>query len=69
MIEFAPISKKPMSYDEAVLYCVFCTHGGHTNWRLPTEEEYHESNNIWRSWYQDEAFDGSVYNAMPVRDI
>jgi hypothetical protein len=69
MIVVAPISKKPMTYDEAVLYCVFCRYDDNSDWRLPTKKEYHESNVMWRSWYQNEVIDGSVYNAMPVRDI
>lgn len=69
MIEIAPTSAKPMTYNEAILYCVFCRYGGYNDWRLPTIKEYHEGNNIWRSWYQNEVLEGSLYNVTPVRDI
>lgn len=39
-IQIAPVSHKSLTLDEAKLYCMFCTHNGYTDWRLPTCEEY-----------------------------
>lgn len=40
MLEYAPRSTELLSYDEAVLYCMFCNHDGHRDWRMPTEAEW-----------------------------
>jgi hypothetical protein len=40
MIELAPTSEKPMAYDEALLYCQFCNHNNHKDWRMCTVSEY-----------------------------
>jgi hypothetical protein len=40
MIEVAPSSDVWMTYNEAVIYCQFLEHNGHTDWRLPTYDEY-----------------------------
>ena len=39
-LEVGPVSSKFLTYEEAVLYCTFCEHGGYTDWRLPTWAEY-----------------------------
>lgn len=51
MIELAPVSKKPMSYDEALLYCQFCDHGSYTDWRMPTVTEYIFTGKNILGWY------------------
>lgn len=69
MIEYADKSKRVMTYDEALLYCAFCNHGGIIGWRLPTEEEYRVTTKI-TGWYKDrlpEAF--PYFSVTPVRDI
>lgn len=50
MIEKAPRTENEMTYEEALLYCQFLEYDGHSDWRLPTEEEYHESD-ICTSWH------------------
>jgi|688.fasta_scaffold00172_102 hypothetical protein len=71
MIQTAPISKNKMTYDEAILYCRFCTYKGYTDWRLPTWAEYKSLN----CWYIDRSARWSVnaedylWWVSPVRDI
>jgi hypothetical protein len=74
MIGRAPESDNCMSYDEAVLYCRFCNHGGYNNWRLPTKDDYFTLRPRLSelTWYE-----GRQHNldrlvrlyAQPVRDI
>lgn len=52
MIEIAPRSLNDMSFEEALLYCIFCDHAGHKDWRLPTSKEYRGYAIIF-SWYDD----------------
>ena len=64
-IESAPPSGD-MSYEEAVLYCTFCRHNGHSDWRMPTRDEYSEMG--ISGWYLDD-HDLDEWPALPVRDI
>lgn len=80
MITAAPISANRMSHDEALLYCLFCNHDGHNDWRMPFDTEYGVIMQAGLGmddairligWTQD---DGKYNNAMlrhvtPVRDI
>ena len=52
MIEYAPVSRVFMSYEEAVLYCQFLEYRGHRDWRLPTEDEYRNITTL-AGWYFD----------------
>lgn len=69
MIALAPRSRDEMSYDQAILYCTFCNHNGHKDWRMPRYKEYLEHNGII-GWYLNR--DEDEYNTwcvIPVRDI
>ena len=69
VISFAPKSERTMSYDDALLYCLFCRHNGHSDWRLPTYDEWHDINEIpWRVWYEIRLESGYWF-LLPVRDI
>ena len=68
-IEISPTTDKEFTYDEAVMYCFFLIVDGKKGWRLPTQDEYNSSPNIW-GWHQDDhrvlTFD--LYKVTPVRD-
>ena len=51
MLELGPLSESAMSYDEAILYCAFCRHDGHTDWRMPTYAEWDYLHIL--GWYVD----------------
>ena len=57
-IQFAPITIKRLSYDNAVLYCQFLNYDGYNDWRMPTHDEYvtamrrYDCYNLL-IWYQD----------------
>ena len=70
MLNFAPMTSKEMTYEEAVMYCFFLEHGGHRDWRLPTLDEY--STNLGLSgWYINRHISRFSYNTnwkvCPVR--
>lgn len=71
MLEFAPKSSGLMTYDEALLYCTFCRFRGYTDWRLPTEAEYHNIKSL-SGWYLNRVFSINSKHptmlASPVRD-
>ena len=71
MIEIAPKSLKRMAYDEAILYCQFLDYDGHTDWRLPTEKEYHSNSSITPiSWHIGDPSGGHrKWHVTPVRDV
>jgi|LakMenE01Jun11ns_1017448.scaffolds.fasta_scaffold9954590_3 hypothetical protein len=72
IIEIAPKSVNGMPYEEAVLYCRFCTHNGYTDWRMPTRDEY-STNLGLTGWYVNRHIDKFDYNTnwkvCPVRDV
>jgi hypothetical protein len=71
MIQFAPISKNEMAYEEAILYCQFCTYNGHTDWRMPTKEESSDYRyNIW-GWHNNSIplIMYVKHTVTPVRDV
>lgn len=57
MIEYAPSNNELITYEEAILYCSFCNHGGYNDWRMPTFDEWIEhrvgvsSNDKLYRWY------------------
>lgn len=66
-IEVAPTAPR-MSFNEAILYCHFCDHGGHTDWRLPTFNECVKLGSIgWST--NDSECNKSRHTIVPVRDI
>lgn len=71
MIELAPRTENEMTYDDAILYCTFCTHNGYNDWRLPTRDEYQDNNGLIMSWYINRIIthDICMWCATPVRDI
>jgi hypothetical protein len=69
MIEFAPRSENKMTYDEAILYCQFCNHDGHIDWRMPTYMECAQAISILHNaWYID-MLSGLLWWSIPVRDV
>lgn len=76
-VQWAPPSTSAITYDEAVLYCKFCNHGGYIDWRLPVYYEWQligkQVTNIhhypWFAGYDAYYSSDSVYFAVPVRDI
>lgn len=67
MIEVAPSPERWMSYSEAILYCQFCDHGGHKDWRIPTIEEC-VIHNLGHCWVVDDQSSLEWY-LVPVRTI
>jgi|694.fasta_scaffold00172_77 hypothetical protein len=71
-IEVAPGPRRMLRYNDAVLYCAFCRHGDHNDWRLPTSAELLEHVST-RGWSEnDRAYSGLQYildHVTPVRDI
>jgi hypothetical protein len=67
MLEFAPASVA-LSYEEALLYCQFCNHGGYNDWRMPTSLEWFDVAHL-HGWYRDRlkllTLESQV---VPVRD-
>jgi hypothetical protein len=72
MLEWGIKSDNRMSYDDAVLYCAFCTYGCYNDWRLLTKPEYDDAD-LYQSdvWYLDDALkdDSDGWYVVPVRDI
>jgi hypothetical protein len=75
MIEAAPITAIDMTYEEALLYCQFCDHGGHNDWRMPTNDEYARLQ-LNGNWCWDTSDFGSVahkvgstFPVIPVRSV
>lgn len=72
-IEYAPLSEHEMTFDEAVLYCTFCRHNNHTDWRIPTWEEFLASINSdwikysWNSASSDVSKRVRKSRVLPVR--
>lgn len=66
MIELAPQSDF-MTYEEAVLYCMFCTHNGHSDWRLPTYAEWKDADML--GWFVDRLILTRKLMVVPVRDV
>ena len=56
MIEIAPSEYfiDTDDEDEAILYCFQLNINGKTGWRLPTRDEYFDSNDI-EGWFTDRA--------------
>ena len=74
MIDYAPHSKRNISWDEAWLYCLTLSYGGHKDWRMPTRDEYQDIDDIPGGTFDyhdninnDIAADRS--SVTPVRDI
>ena len=75
MIEQAPKAPIDMTFEDALLYCRFCDHGGHNDWRMPTQEEYARVH-LSGFWCWDTGDFGGVdhkvgatYHVIPVRTI
>ena len=68
-IEIGPISPEAMCYDNAIMYCFSFNLYGKIGWRMPTRNEYLESDAI--GWYvHDKArHSGDLYSVTPVRDL
>jgi hypothetical protein len=73
MLEFAPESESLMTYEEALLYCQFCNHNGHMDWKMPTAIEYF-STPIEAGWFLTAneipaMMDINIRMVTPVRDV
>lgn len=72
MIALAPMSRKLMTYNEALMFCAFCNHDGYTDWRMPTGDEHAHCFDVI-GWHllDPEYADGLTYTSVvvPVRDI
>ena len=70
MLEFAPRTERTTQYDDAILYCTFCRHNGHSDWRLPTYDEWDSISVIpWGVWFLNRGTDSNTWFVLPVRDI
>ena len=69
MIEFAPEASTGLTYEEAVLYCTFCRYGGHSDWRLPTKDEFNDNVNLFGWYVGRKRREGDSWVVTPVRDI
>ncbi len=67
MIECAPRSEELFRYEEAVLYCQFCNHNGHNDWRMPTNHEWNTTIGLM-GWYV-ESIAHQPHYVTPVRDV
>jgi hypothetical protein len=72
-VEWAPRSPNYMPLEDAILYCRFCNHGGHNDWRFPLrlEDGYHaELEDYWcaEDLNEPERRWGWGY-VRPVRDV
>ena len=69
MIEFAPTASN-LTLSGAIIYCQFLTYNGHTDWRLPTFEEYQEYAEL-HGWHDSCSVnvytDEYVQSVVPVR--
>jgi hypothetical protein len=73
MIVEAPMLKRWLSYDDAVLYCQFCNHDGYTDWRMPTHSEWLNEMGATNCWHQERTISG-IYHpvqwfVIPVRTV
>lgn len=71
MIELALSTENEMTYDDALLYCQFLDYDDHTDWRMPTKEEWSDYRyNIW-GWHNNSGIlIMNVKHAVtPVRDV
>lgn len=73
-IAVAPVSEKELLYSEALLYCSFCNHGGYTDWRLATKNEYFGDRRVI-GWYDENPWNTHISKTIdrrhftPVRTI
>lgn len=68
-IEIGPISQESMSYDNAILYCFLFNLDGKIGWRMPTFNEYIESDAMGWYVYDVSRHSNDLYPVTPVRDI
>jgi hypothetical protein len=66
-LDFAPVTDEMMTYDEAVLYCQFLEYNGHTDWRLPTQNEWLLNEPLRSSWFLNRGYQ-LLSTVAPVRD-
>lgn len=67
MLIRAPRSPNKMTYEEAVIYCKFCDHNGHNDWRMPDRSEYVYFGSYSMCWYDGISYPDSENYAIPVR--
>lgn len=68
MIELAPKSNGLVTYDEAILYCHFCSYNGHIDWRMPTVADWFINDDVV-GWYVNRLYAEGNDLIVPVRDI
>lgn len=77
MLEFAAYTNKQMTYAEAILYCQFLEHNGHTDWRMPVFDDLSDvtthlnTGSKYYGWIEDDDLinDDVQLSILPVRDI
>lgn len=74
MFEQGPVAKKLLTYEDAVLYCMFLEYNGYNDWRLPTKDEFDIMHKRDGSWCWDASdlngrdhSDGELLRTIPVR--
>jgi hypothetical protein len=69
-IEIAQTTRKSLTYAEAQMYCFVYEENNIRGWRLPTEDEYVNHNEIW-GWVQDDERQDEygTLRVTPVRDL
>lgn len=72
MLEAAPMSDQEMTYEEAILYCQFLKYNEHSDWRLPTKDEYFTEDEIvtgcWNTGWYNDVMTGRR-TVCPVREV
>jgi hypothetical protein len=67
VIEWAPQSIDIMSYNDAILYCVFLDYNDHRDWRIPTLQDFRCAGmDPFIYWLDGDTFIGNAY-VKPVR--
>lgn len=66
-LTIGPVIQTRMTYDEAVMYCLFCDHNGYRDWRLPTWDEYCQIRSRKRYSCQNEMF--SVWHSRTIEFV
>ena len=67
-IQLAPTSEYKMTYQEAVMYCAFCTHDDYNDWRIPVKSDFNSLNDKPIGWYM-EINSTYKWRVTPVRDV
>jgi hypothetical protein len=67
MIELAYKTIKDMDYDTAWLHCLVYEKDGHKDWRLPSRDEYFNTDGIHPYTWFEKREDDTKWFCQPVR--